>query len=175
MADAEDLKSSGPQGRAGSSPALGIQNRQVARGLASHLRAFQPRSEQSMPKARPMLAIGLTVLIVLAGFAFTRNLIDFPVYYAAGQSLRGGRADLYAADFALGRVMDYRYPPFFLLAFWPLWLLPYKVAAYLWYLFGVAEIALCVLFIRRVAAIPSQKKWLWLVVFFAVAPYFVIV
>jgi alpha-1,2-mannosyltransferase len=122
-----------------------------------------------------MLAIGLTVLIVLAGFAFTRNLIDFPVYYAAGQSLRGGRADLYAADFALGRVMDYRYPPFFLLAFWPLWLLPYKVAAYLWYLFGAAEIAGSLFFIRRATAISDNQKRLWLVVFFAVASYFVTV
>ncbi len=128
-----------------------------------------------MPKARSMLLFGLALLVALAGFAFIRNLIDFPVYYAAGQSLRSGRADLYAPDFALGRVMDYRYPPFFLLAFWPLWLLPYKAAAYLWYLAGVVEIALCVLFIRRVAAIPSETRWLWLVVFFAVAPYFVTV
>src|SRR3954462_3181561 len=126
-----------------------------------------------MPKARFMLLVGLSLLVAFAGFAFIRNLIDFPVYYAAGQSLRSGRTDLYAPDFALGQVMDYRYPPFFLLVFWPLWLLPYKVAAYLWYLFSITEIALCVLFIRRVAAIPSEKKWLWLVVFFVVAPYFV--
>ncbi|HJQ26727.1 MAG TPA: glycosyltransferase family 87 protein [Blastocatellia bacterium] len=126
-----------------------------------------------MPKARTMLALGLTALVVLAGFAFIRNLIDFPVYYAAGQSLGGGRVDLYAADFALGRVMDYRYPPFFLLLFWPLWVLPYKVAAYVWYLFGVAEIAGSVFFIRRAVAAPDNQKRLWLVVFFAVAAYFI--
>src|SRR5438105_9183560 len=103
-----------------------------------------------MPNARFMLVAGLAVLAALAGLAFIRNLIDFPVYYAAGQSLLGGRTDLYAPDFALGRVMDYRYPPFFLLAFLPLWLLPYKVAAYLWYLSSVAEIALCIFFVRRV-------------------------
>src|SRR5919206_2816209 len=119
-----------------------------------------------MPKARPMLALGLTALVVLAGFAFIRNLIDFPVYYAAGQSLRGGRVDLYAADFALGRVMDYRYTPFFLLLFWPLWLLPYKVAAYLWYLCGVAEITGSLFFVRRAVAILDDQKRLWLVVFF---------
>jgi Glycosyltransferase family 87 len=128
-----------------------------------------------MPKARFMLLFGFALLVALAGLAFIRNLIDFPVYYAAGQSLLSGRTDLYAPDFALGRVMDYRYPPFFLLAFWPLWLLPYKVAAYLWYLGSVAEIVLCVLFIRRIVAIPSENRWLWLVVFFAVAPYFVTV
>lgn len=128
-----------------------------------------------MVKARLTLLVGLAVLAALAGFAFIRNLIDFPVYYAAGQSLVGGRTDVYAPDFALGRVMDYRYPPFYLLAFWPLWLLPYKVAAYLWYLCSVGEIALCVFFIRRVVPIPKRERRLWLIVFFLVAPYFVIV
>jgi len=127
-----------------------------------------------MPKARFMLLVGLAVLVALAGLAFIRNLIDFPVYYSAGQSLVSGRTDLYAPDFALGRVMDYRYPPFFLLAFWPLWLLPYKVAAYLWYLASIAEIALCGLFIHRLAEIPNEKRWPWVVVFFVVAPYFVL-
>lgn len=126
-----------------------------------------------MPKARSMLLVGLAVLIVMAGFAFIRNLIDFPVYYAAGQSLRSGRTDLYAPDFALGRVMDYRYPPFFLLAFWPLWLLPYKVAAYLWYLLGVAEIAGMVFSIRRATRIAKEKIRLWVVVGFIVTPYFI--
>src|SRR5690349_7763095 len=128
-----------------------------------------------MAKARLTLLIGLTILAALAGFAFIRNLIDFPVYYAAGKSLLGGRTDLYAPDFALGRVMDYRYPPFFLLAFLPLWLLPYKVAAYLWYLSNIIEIALCVFFIRRVAPLPKAQGKMWLVVFFLIAPYFVII
>ena len=126
-----------------------------------------------MPKARSMLLVGLALLIVLAGFAFIRHLIDFPVYYAAGQSLRGGRTDLYATDFALGRVMDYRYPPFFLFAFWPLWLLPYKVAAYLWYLLGVAEIAGMIISIRRAGKIAKEKIRLWVVVGFVVTPYFI--
>jgi hypothetical protein len=128
-----------------------------------------------MARARFRLLVGLAVLVALAGLVFIRKLIDFPVYYAAGQSLFSGRADLYAPGFALGRVMDYRYPPFFLLLFWPLWLLPYQVAAYLWYLCSIAEIVGCVLFIRRVAAIPNEKKWLWPTVFFVVAPYFVII
>src|ERR1700754_1738156 len=126
-----------------------------------------------MPRARLMLLISLAGFITLAGFAFIRNLIDFPVYYAAGQSLLSGRTDLYAPDFALGRVMDYRYPPVFLLIFWPLWLLPYKAAAYLWYLFSVAEVAGCVYCVSRVAALPKEKIAPWLVVFFAVAPYFI--
>src|SRR5256714_7303505 len=68
-----------------------------------------------------------------------------------------------------------RSPPFFLLAFWPLWLLPYKVAAYLWYLFGVVEIAGSLFIIRRATAISDNQKRLWLVVFFAVASFFVTV
>src|SRR5581483_1194043 len=126
-----------------------------------------------MPKARSMLLVGLAVLIVMAGFAFIRNLIDFPVYYAAGQSLRSGRTDLYAPDFALGRVMDYRYPPFFLIVFWPLWVLPYKVAAYLWYLLGIAEIAGMVFSIRRAPRIAREKNRLWVVAGFFITPYFV--
>jgi hypothetical protein len=85
----------------------------------------------------------LIVLVGLAGLIFIRNLVDFPVYYAAGQSLLAGRIDLYSPDFARGPLMDYRYPPLFLLAFTPLWLLPYWIAAYLWYLLGVLEIAGC--------------------------------
>lgn len=128
-----------------------------------------------MPKARFMLLFGLAMLVALAGLAFIRNLIDFPVYYGAGRSLVSGRTDLYAPDFALGRVMDYRYPPFFLLAFGPFWLLPYNVAAYLWYLLSLAEIDLSVRFIRRVAAFPNEQRWPWVLVFFVVAPYFVII
>jgi hypothetical protein len=99
---------------------------------------------------RKRLALAaLLVLVALAGFIFIRNLIDFPVYYAAGQSLLAGRTDLYAPDFARGPLMDYRYPPFFLLAFTPLWLLPYRIAAYVWYLLGVAEIGGCLAAVSR--------------------------
>ena len=95
------------------------------------------------------------------------------MYYAAGQSLISGRTDLYAPDFALGRVMDYRYPPFFLSALMPLWFLPYSLAAYVWYLLSVLEIIGCVLIVVRV--FPSfRRSWiLWLVVGFGVIQYFV--
>jgi len=107
------------------------------------------------------------------GLLFIRNLIDFPVYYAAGQSLISGRADLYSPDFALGPVMDYRYPPFFLVALMPLWFLPYTLAAYVWYLLSVLEIIGCVLIVVRV--FPSfRESWiLWVVVALGVIQYFV--
>ncbi len=118
------------------------------------------------------MLVGL-IAIGLLGLLFIRNLIDFPVYYAAGQSLIGGRTDLYSPDFALGRVMDYRYPPLFLVALTPLWFLPYTLAAYVWYVLSVLELIGCVLIVVRV--FPSfRESWiLWIVVAFGVIQYFV--
>lgn len=131
----------------------------------------------SMPfkSARLLTIVLLTLAVALSGLVFIRNLIDFPVYYSAGQSLLKGRSDLYAADFALGRVMDYRYPPFFLLVFTPLWLLPYKVAAFLWYLFSVFQIATSVVLLRRLLKPVVISKKCWLQVFCGVGQYFIII
>ncbi len=126
-------------------------------------------------QTRILIYFSLILAIVLLGFVFIKNLIDFPVYYAAGQSLIRGRTDLYAADFALGRVMDYRYPPIFLLALTPLWILPYKVAAYVWYLFSVLQIAGSVLLLKKIIAIPELPKSLWVLLFFSTAQYFVMI
>jgi hypothetical protein len=114
--------------------------------------------------------------VALAGFVFTRNLIDFPVYYAAGQSLLSGRTDLYASDFARGAVMDYRYPPFFIVAFAPLSLLPYKAAALLWHLLSTMAISVSVAALGRLI-VPSETKraMVWALAFFAVGPYFVMI
>src|SRR6267142_1354935 len=124
---------------------------------------------------RILLILACSIAVALLGLLFIRNLIDFPVYYAAGQSLINGRADLYSPDFALGRVMDYRYPPFFLVALTPLWSLPYTLAAYVWYLLSVLEIMGCVLIVARV--FPSlRESWkLSAVVALGVMQYFVMV
>ncbi|MFY9554566.1 MAG: glycosyltransferase family 87 protein [Blastocatellia bacterium] len=115
----------------------------------------------------------LFVALALFGFLTIRNLIDFPVYYAAGQSLINGRTDLYSPDFALGGVMDYRYPPFFLLAFVPLWLLPYYASAYTWYVLSVLEIIGIISIVDwTFPAIRTSKKMLVLLIL-AVAQYFV--
>ena len=126
----------------------------------------------SHPISLLLILVG-SIAIGLLGFLFIRNWIDFPVYYAAGQSLISGRTDLYSPDFALGRVMDYRYPPFFLVALMPLWFLPYTLAAYVWYLLSVLEIIGCILIVVRV--FPSFRgSWiLWVVVAFGVIQYFV--
>jgi hypothetical protein len=122
---------------------------------------------------RILLILACSIAIGLLGLLFIRNLIDFPVYYAAGQSLISGRTDLYSSDFAVGRVMDYRYPPFFLVALTPLWFLPYTLAAYIWYLLSVLEIIGCVLIVVRV--FPSfRESWIsWVVVALGVIQYFV--
>ena len=122
---------------------------------------------------RLLLILVGSIAIGLLGLLFIRNLIDFPVYYAAGQSLISGRTDLYSPDFALGRVMDYRYPPFFLLALTPLWFLPYTLAAYIWYLLSVLEVVGCVLIVVRVFPSFRESRILWVVVAFGVIQYFV--
>lgn len=123
--------------------------------------------------SRIILILASSVAAALVGLLFIRNLIDFPVYYAAGRSLLGGRTDLYAPDFALGRVMDYRYPPFFLVALTPFWLLPYQVAAYIWYLLSALQIAGCVLIVVRAFPKLRESYKVWILIALAVAPYFV--
>jgi glycosyl transferase family 87 len=125
---------------------------------------------QMQRTSRIVLVLACVSALALLGFVFIRNLVDFPVYYAAGRSLLSGRTDLYSPDFALGRVMDYRYPPFFLVALFPLWLLPYSVAAYVWYLLSMIEIIGCVIIVRRTFQV---SKLMWLAVALAVAQYFV--
>ena len=115
------------------------------------------------------------IAVAILGFVFIRDLIDFPVYYAAGRSLLSGRSDLYAPDFAAGRVMDYRYPPFFLLALAPLWLMPYAVAAYVWYLLGVSQIIGCVVVLRRLHGAARLNWKVWLITALSVGQYFVMV
>lgn len=131
-------------------------------------------SAQHLKTSRRLLFLSLLILaaVILAPF-FVRNLIDFPVYYAAGQSLLDGRVDLYAPDFALGRVMDYRYPPFFLVVLIPLWMLPYSVAAYLWCVSLAASIGGAFVLVSRAFRSPRLSAKNWVVVALCVAQYFV--
>ncbi len=124
---------------------------------------------------RILFYILVAASLVLLGFVFIKNLIDFPVYYAAGQSLIDGRRDLYAPDFALGPVMDYRYPPVFLVVFIPLWWLPYKLAAYIWYLLSVLQIACALRLLKEILAPTKFRKTLWLFLFFSTGQYFIMI
>ena len=127
------------------------------------------------------------VLIAAAGIVLTRDfgsdahgrkkhLFDFEVYYDAGQSLyQRGRTDLYSADFASGRVMDYRYPPFFLIALIPLWALPAKAAAYCWFLLSVLSIIASALILNRTRPVNKNRIAVRVITALAVAQYFVMV
>src|SRR6185503_14559161 len=123
--------------------------------------------------SRTIAALVVVAVILIFGFVFSSNFVDFPVYYSAGRSLLSGRVDLYAPDFALGRVMDYRYPPFFLFAVLPLCLVPYPIAAYVWYLFCAAAVAGCAVIVDRVFDGLRDSKTMRLFVALAVAQYFV--
>ena len=124
---------------------------------------------------RVFLIILLSAVAALLGLLIIRNLIDYPVYYAAGQSLLGGRSDLYAPDFALGQVMDYRYPPLFLVSFAPLWNLPYSISAYVWYLMSLVEIFGCAVIVLRIFPEIGRSTKLWLLVVLGTVQYFVMV
>jgi hypothetical protein len=128
-------------------------------------------AQSSLYRHRKLFILS-TALICTAilSFFFARNLIDFPVYYAAGRSLLSGRTDLYSPTFALGRVMDYRYPPFFLLALLPFWLFPYPIAAYVWTLLGAVSIILCAAIIGRTF---HASRTMWLLAALAAAQYLV--
>jgi hypothetical protein len=122
---------------------------------------------------RSVIILAGIVLLAFLSLAFTRGLVDFPIYHISGRSLIQGRLNIYAPEFSGGPGMTYRYPPFFLIAILPLSLLPYPVAAHVWYWLSVAMIAGIVRLIRRVAARVNSRRRVWLVAFFAVAQYYV--
>ena len=145
-------------------------------------------------KSLAVLAIASTVVIAAAGAILTRDfgsdthnrkkhLFDFEVYYAAGQSLLygqtsdggQGRTDLYSEDFASGKVMDYRYPPFFLVALLPLWMLPAKPAAFVWVLISALSIIACTLILNSAKPLGKHKVAVWVITVPIVAHYFVMV
>ena len=124
-------------------------------------------------RKRTLFIAAAIALIAAMGVVFVRNLTDFAVYYAAGRSLMSGRTDLYAPDFARGVVMDYRYLPFFILAFAPLSFAPYPVAAWVWHLLNTAAIALAITSIASMySGLSYNRTKVWTVAFLVVVPYF---
>jgi len=124
-------------------------------------------------RKRTLFIAAAIALIAAMGVVFVRNLTDFAVYYAAGRSLLSGRTDLYAPDFARGVVMDYRYLPFFILAFAPLSFAPYPVAAWVWHLLNTAAIALAITSIASMySGLSYNRTKVWTVAFLVVVPYF---
>ena len=145
-------------------------------------------------KSLAVLLLLSTALVAAAGLILTRDfgsdthnrkkhLFDFEVYYTAGQSLlygqtsdgERGRTDLYSEDFASGKIMDYRYPPFFLVALIPLWMLPAKSAAFVWVLLSALSIIACTLILNSAKPIDKHKVAVRVITVLIVAQYFVMV
>src|SRR5262245_1448216 len=122
--------------------------------------------------SRILLVLACCAALAILGVILVRNLVDFPVYYAAGRSLLHGRSDLYSPDFALGPVMDYRYPPFFLVVLLPIWFVPYLLSAYLWYLLSVIEVIGSVLIVSRTFPRFRESKLMCGLVTLGVSQYF---
>src|SRR5262245_53272989 len=83
-------------------------------------------------RPRNILITAFVILLAAAYITAYFPAQDFAVYYTAGNSLLQGRTDIYALDFANGPLMDYRYPPGFLLLIVPFALLPGKAAVFCW-------------------------------------------
>ena len=83
-----------------------------------------------LERSHLITAVAITAAAAYITFFFPKQ--DFSVYYAAGRSLLSGRIDLYAADFANAGVMDYRYPPVFILLFAPFAMVPFAVSVFVW-------------------------------------------
>jgi Glycosyltransferase family 87 len=85
--------------------------------------------------------IVVSIAVAVAAYATAKfSAQDFSVYYTAGLSLLGGRTDLYSAEFANGPVMNYRYPPGFILLFTPFVLLPATASKFLFALFTMLAV-----------------------------------
>ena len=133
------------------------------------------RANRGLPWGRVVAVAVAGGFLLLAGRYCVTHYVDFPVYWHASRSLMSGRRDLYSPTFVWGgtdRLMDYRYPPLFLLLFTPLGLLPYTAAGWVWFAMKVGAVALMVLSIHRMVAIELRNNMLfWLAPILIGIPY----
>lgn len=146
--------------------------------MSSQFNNQSPNFLAALKSKYALFAALLVVIFSTAGvyFVATSRFVDFPVYYWSGVSLLNGRTDLYAPDFSWGILMDYRYPPLFLILFCPLSLLPFPVASFVWWMFCLLQIAACAYFVQKLveeSGFAQKFPIIWLVVLFLVGQYFV--
>jgi hypothetical protein len=131
-----------------------------------------------MRKNLTRLILGAVLLAGSVILTLSLHWADFHVYYSAGISLLKGRTDLYAADFADSAVMDYRYPPFFLVLFLPFTQLPYQAAEFVWLWLNLAILYFTVVAMRRGMEIINLKtpgaNVIFLVSLLICAKYFIV-
>lgn len=79
-----------------------------------------------------VFACAALLLVALLSDIAARRPIDFRVYYATAHAMAAGNMPLYGPMSGILWPQIYRYPPLFLLLFFPFSLLPYKLSAALW-------------------------------------------
>jgi len=115
------------------------------------------------------------VLVPLARYCVT-HYVDFPVYWHASNSLLNGRQDLYDPTFVWGgpdQLMDYRYPPLFLLIFAPLGMLSYTAAGYAWFTLKVVALVFTLRAIHSMTGNVGNRLLLWTATSLIAAPYLI--
>lgn len=111
-------------------------------------------------------------IVVLGGIAYAAvgDPIDFRVYYLGSQGLVEGSRPVYGVWSGAGWPLHYRYPPFFLLLFFPFTLLPLRIGAAIWLLGKVLVGGLLVRAVWR-RMVPSSGWAAALIPALIVIPY----
>ena len=106
------------------------------------------------------LWIAAAILSVALGFAYyaAGHPMDFRVYHKGARGVFGGTLPVYGPVSGLGWPMHYRYPPLFLLLFWPFSLLPLGAASALWTGLKVAALAWVAFAIARRGSVDRTSS-----------------
>ena len=109
---------------------------------------------------RVYLAIGLTLAVIFGAYAAT-VASDFDVYYRAGTQVLQGDPRLYPEGVGgtTAQVHYLRGAPVIAWLFAPLALLPFKVAAFLFYSLKLAGLVAIVLIVSRTMNVPPTARW----------------
>jgi glycosyl transferase family 87 len=126
---------------------------------------------RSMRMLQALFVILAVIAVALVSSRATRAA-DFRVYYYASRVLIEGHGQLYGPLSGIGWPQYFRYPPFFLLAFLPFALLPYKAAAAVWAALKFAVLYGLIRALGRRLAFPQTGFW-WLVPVFLCAGFVV--
>lgn len=122
------------------------------------------KSPTSVPLARRMRrvypAIGLTLAVIFGAYAAT-IATDFDVYYRAGAQVLQGDVRLYPDDVggSAAPVHYLRAAPAIAWLFAPLALLPFEVAAFLFYGLKVAGLVAIVIIVSRMTGVEPASRW----------------
>jgi hypothetical protein len=113
---------------------------------------------------RMLQALFVILAVIAVAFVSSRatRAADFRVYYYASRVLIEGHGQLYGPLSGIGWPQYFRYPPFFLLAFLPFALLPYKTAAAVWAALKFAVLYGLIRALGRRLDFPRTGFW-WLV------------